>query len=134
MEALHHPMLVAHHDSIIVAVRGVYRNNAHRVKAAIGVFVHPNSFHNHSELLCNISAAFQTITKLGTEGLALVHALRMAIAIREQNDAPRSGSPSPYHRLSRIVIKSDSSYVVRAMTNWIYRWRADDYVGHQAQR
>lgn len=125
MEAVHHPTRVAHRDAIIVGVKGIYRNiPPEPAKAAVGVFVHEFSDENQSAFLCGN----QITTSLGTELIAVAHALRMAITIREKNDAPLSGSSSPYHKLSRVVIKSDSEYVVTAMSNWMYNRRADPHV------
>lgn len=123
MEAIHQGE-VAHHDSIVVAVKGLYRTffNPPSTKASIGVFFHDHSIENVSTLLEG------DYTGLSIELRAVYSALEIAMIIRNQNDSPQSGPPSPYHRLSRVVIKSDDKDMVIAMTEFMYSWQLDDYV------
>ena len=48
--------------------------------------------------------------------------------IRQRNYLPQHRPYGPYRRLRRVVVKSDSSYLVSAMTDWIYKWRNNGYI------
>lgn len=75
---------------------------------------------------------------LHTNQRAELHAAGQALivvrSIREQNPmgpARLNIAPGPARSLRRVVIKSDSDYLVKGMTDWIYRWKRNSFVNQK---
>lgn len=115
----------AHDDAIVIAVDGACRDNGRPyAKAAIGIFVHRDNYWNRASLFEDDQVA----TSQRAELFAGLKTLKIAKRIRERNSNPRYRSPGPYRRLRRVVIKSDSVFLVSGMTQWIYKWRNNGYI------
>ncbi|KLP13903.1 Uncharacterized protein LW94_6551 [Fusarium fujikuroi] len=108
--------IAPHVDSIFIAVDGACRGNGQaNAKAAIGVFFGQKSAYNQSGLLTELRATNQ-IAELNACILALKQAKYIV-----QADALHYG---PLHI---IVIKSDSDYLVKGMTEWVFKWETNGY-------
>lgn len=117
---------VAHDDAIIIAVDGACRNNGRPyAEASIGIFVHRDNYWNEASKLEDDD---QVATNQRAELSAGLRALKIATSIRQRNSIPRYRPPGPYRMLRRVVIKSDSAYLVKGMTEWIYGWRNNGYI------
>lgn len=121
---------IAHDDAIVIAVDGACHNNGkENAKASIGVFVHRNSPWNRSILLSTIQASSSQPNQRQTSQRAELHAyreaLKIAISIKKRNNRQVSETFGPYHSLRRVVVKTDSSYLHRAMTEYIDDWKQD---------
>ncbi|KAH7311331.1 ribonuclease H-like domain-containing protein [Stachybotrys elegans] len=104
----------AHVHSIIVAVDGACKGNGKPgARASVGVFVGPSSKYNKFEAL---SAEFQT--NQVAELRAGIVALELVRAMKIDLDVPG---------LNEVVIKSDSDYLVKGMTDWVFKWTANSY-------
>ncbi|CAH0020111.1 unnamed protein product [Clonostachys rhizophaga] len=101
--------LAPHLDCLVIAVDGACRQNGKSTAvASIGVFVHGNSSHNSSRLLHK-----PKVTNQLAELWAGVEALQLAIRIRDEGMIE--------YPLRQAVIKADSEYFVRGMTEWIFK-------------
>ena len=127
---------VAHNDAIVIATDGACRDNGRPyARSGIGVF-----FHEYSDL--NYAGMVDLETPYGhtsqrAELLAAIKALEIAAWIRRENPAGgafRLGKPpGPLRRLRRVVLKADSRYLVDAMTDWIFKWRDNDYTNSRGE-
>lgn len=108
-------MRSAHGDTIIIATDGACRNNGYaNAEAAIGVFCNINSGNNKSFVLSDARPTNQR-----AELWAAVIALRMARNMFANGNINR--------HITEVVIKTDSAYLVNSMTNWVIKWRHNDY-------
>ncbi|MCJ1416984.1 hypothetical protein MMC32_003323 [Xylographa parallela] len=104
-------------DSIFVAIDGACRGNGTlSAQSAIGVYFGRHSVHNISKIIADEEATNQV-----AELMACLTALERIIDIKEGNINPTD------HPLSQVVIKSDSVYVVKGMTDWILTWRDNGF-------
>lgn len=94
-------------------------------------FVHPyNDRYNSSRLL---SGPVQTNQR--AELSAGLLALEIANAIKDLNDSSRvndrlrrNDDEDPEAVLRRVLIESDSQFLVKGMTEWVYKWRRTGYI------
>ncbi|KAL5610509.1 hypothetical protein FOBRF1_006626 [Fusarium oxysporum] len=108
--------IAPHVDSIFIAVDGACRGNGQaNAKAAVGVFFGRRSTYNQSVLL-NQSYVTNQIAELKAGILALEQAKEI---IRE--------NALYYGPLHTIVIKADSDYLVKGMTEWVFKWETNGY-------
>ncbi|UZP36742.1 hypothetical protein NXS19_004558 [Fusarium pseudograminearum] len=108
--------IAPHLDSIFIAVDGACRGNGTPdARAAIGVFVGETSPFNQSLLLCQAPATNQ-IAELN----AGITALEQAIDILQT----KALGEDPLHT---VVIKADSEYLVKGMTEWVFKWEVNGY-------
>ena len=104
-----------HSNSIVIAADGACRGNGTRhATAAYGVFVGPDSEYNRS----NIIRERRTGTSQRAELVAALEALNQAFLIKQENAVAD---------LDQVVIKMDSEYVVRGMTEWIWTWKRNGF-------
>ena len=105
-----------------------------------GTINHKNDVYNASHLLNE--SDFQP-TNQRAELSAGVLALNTASNIKDLNRPSRkgyrleeeasrkirrsNGEAGPESRLSQVVIKCDSQYLVKGMTEWIYNWRRNNF-------
>ena len=102
-----------HFGCLIIAVDGACRGNGtHSARSAIGVYFAERSRWNNSVELDDPAPTNQK-----AELEACLLALRLALRIRE----------TTMEGLEQIVIKADSEYVVKGMTEWIFKWRTNGY-------
>ncbi|KAI9859797.1 MAG: hypothetical protein M1813_006514 [Trichoglossum hirsutum] len=107
--------LAAHVDSIIIAVDGACPNNGKAgASAAVGVFVGDRSKYGGSYVL---NTAEPTNQK--AELAAGIQGLETALAIQIDGIGGRD--------LGQVIIKADSEYMVKGMTDWIFKWRVNGY-------
>lgn len=107
--------LTAHFDHMIVATDGACRGNGQAdPKAAIGVHFHQGSPHNISTTLDGVHTNQQAELIAGIRALEVVQDL----AVRKITS----------HSPTCVVIKSDSEYLVKGMTDWIGKWKSNSYV------
>lgn len=100
-----------HLDEIVIAVDGACRFNGRRdirPPASCGVFVGTNFPYNRSILLNAVYTNQVAELKAGLNGLLA------AMQVIEEN---------PEHFFDTVVIKADSEYLVRGMTEWVHRWQ-----------
>jgi len=110
--------LHAHAGCLIIAVDGACRNqDTATAAAAVGVFVGDGSDYNVSKLL----STTETSTLQQAELLAAFTALKKAQRIAV--DCQVHGGLTLY----QIVIKADSEYLVKGMTEWIFKWEKNGY-------
>lgn len=120
----HGPEAIAHNGAIIIAVDGACRGNGTpNARAATGVFFHPNNHGNQASLL----QGTQPQTNQRAELTAALSALKIATRIRARNFKKYHAPRGPYRKLRRVVIKTDSSYLVKGITNYIYDWRLNGF-------
>lgn len=104
----------AYTDSIIVAVDGACRGNGTpSSRASCGVFFGANSVYNKQTVLPSTYATNQK-----AELMACIIALKRVFEIQRECF---EGS------LRKVVIKTDSSYLVRGMTDWIFKWKQNGF-------
>jgi ribonuclease HI len=123
---------VPHIDSLVVAVDGACRGNGRKdgfvVKAGVGVY-----FRDASDL--NISARLDALAgqELTNQQAELQAAL---VALSQINDFKENRVKYPnlvdedgpeLKNLSDIIIKTDSKYVVRGMTEWMGKWTRNGF-------
>ena len=119
---------LAHNDAIVIATDGACRDSGHpNAQSGLGVFFHENSNLNRAEIILDTPVH----TNQRAELLAGLAALNIAIDIRSQNLDLSTSTPKqpvgPFRRLRNVVIKTDSKYLVDAMTNWIFAWRGNGF-------
>ncbi|KAH0556121.1 hypothetical protein GP486_005943 [Trichoglossum hirsutum] len=106
----------AHTDAIIIAVDGACRNNGKTdASAAVGVFVGDGSEYNLGSVLNMVEPTSQK-----AELKAAILGLRAAQVILGRGIAGGE--------LGKVIIKADSEYMVKGMTDWIYKWNANGYM------
>lgn len=109
----HCGMLSRYMDLIFIAVDGACRGNGTpNAKSAIGVYFAEDSPHNISLPIHGILQTSQS-----AELAACLMALRKVNEIWHE-------FPSGLHE---VVIKADSEYIVKGMTEWVFKWRKSGY-------
>jgi ribonuclease HI len=109
-----------HVDTVVIAVDGACRNNGYPyARAGAGVFFHrANRQWNEAVLLSN---EFNTSQR--AELFACIMPVRSAKRLRMLNPSYDAGNRprrlGPMRDLRRVVIKADSEYLVKGMTEWI---------------
>lgn len=111
----HCEWLAPHVDCIVIAVDGACEGNGMTgARAAAGVFVGKTSQYNKSVLLAEPNATNQ------------VAELRAGIlALHQVMDIWSKWSRE--ERLQMVVIKSDSEYLVKGMTERVFKWESNGY-------
>ncbi|TKW58156.1 Ribonuclease H1 [Colletotrichum tanaceti] len=105
----------AHTNCIVIAVDGACRGNGMTdAIAAVGVYVGEDSPYNMSLRLDEPNPTNQI-----AELRAGYHGLKVA------RDIQRVGVKNI--KLTKVVIKSDSEYLVKGMTEWVFRWEENGY-------
>ncbi|MCJ1399504.1 hypothetical protein MMC11_002706 [Xylographa trunciseda] len=113
-----------HLDSIFVAIDGACRGNGTPdARAAIGVYFAESSLYNISMTIPEHQATNQV-----SELVACWMALRSLVSI---TTAGKNFTEESDHPISQVVIKADSEYVVKGMTEWIVKWRVNGYRNHK---
>ncbi|KAL2817104.1 ribonuclease H-like domain-containing protein [Aspergillus granulosus] len=108
---------VAHSDCLVIAIDGACSNNGKdKARSSIGVFHGYGSEWNVSCTLDNTGRHTNQIAELE----ACSRALSNAIAIQAEWDLTD-------HPLDTLVIKSDSEYVVRGLTEWLPKWKKNGW-------
>lgn len=125
----------AHTDAIVIAVDGACRNNGYsNAESGFGIFYHPeNERWNAAESLEEYD---KPRTNQRAELYACLEALNDVRSLRKLNStfSQRKGvGPGPLRKISRAVIKSDSKYVVQGMTDWIYKWRINNFINSRGR-
>jgi ribonuclease HI len=107
--------LEAHTDCIVIAVDGACRNNGTaEATAAAGVFVGNGSKYND----CFILRASKPTNQLA-ELRAGIRGLEQALVIQSKGIDGVD--------LHQVVIKADSEYLVKGMTEWAFKWKKNGY-------
>lgn len=107
--------LSAHVDSIIIAVDGAcWGNGKPEAKAAAGVFVGDESRFNDSFIL-----AEENPTNQMAELRAGIRGLEQALAIQSQGIQGET--------LHQVIVKADSEYLVKGITDWVFKWEHNRY-------
>ncbi|EXK24200.1 hypothetical protein FOMG_19065 [Fusarium oxysporum f. sp. melonis 26406] len=108
--------ITPHIDCIFIAVDGACRGNGTpNAKAAIGVFVGETSSFNRSLLLRQVPVTNQ-IAELNAGIVALEQAMEIL--------RTKALGKEPLHK---VVIKADSEYLVKGMTEWVFKWEVNGY-------
>lgn len=109
-----HPR-VAHIDRIVIAINGACSNNGRpEAISSIGVYCGPE---NPFNLACTLNFRDRHTSQLA-ELEACAQALMKAVSI----EAGR-----PFGDLNAIIIKSDSEYLVRGLTEWLPKWKQNGW-------
>ena len=110
--------VVAHNDSIVLAIDGRYRFDAvTSTRGAIGIFVHADSELNVSR---EIHEPNYKPTRQRTKLHAALAGLELAASVRSRNDL--AGQPDgPFRRLRHVVLKADAPDLFHGMRDW-ERW------------
>lgn len=112
--------------SLIVAVDGACRKNGRPgARAALGIFFGEGSPWNRSELLPLCDATSQRAE--------LCAVLRTLELLRDQISYIWSRAVTAQKNLNRVIIKSDSDYMVQSMTRYINKWVENDYTNARGQ-
>ena len=105
-----------HTDSIIIAVDGACRGNGTvAAGGAIGIYFADASPHNVSEKVLDVDTTSQK-----NELRACLRALK--IVMRFKLDGVEG-----LDSLTQVMIKADSEYLVKSMTEWVFKWRENAY-------
>ncbi|KAI0201686.1 hypothetical protein F4808DRAFT_109211 [Astrocystis sublimbata] len=109
-----------HIDSLIVAMDGAFvgKGFPNGVRTAHGVFFGPNE-QNRAARIPNEPSIFRAYLSVACAGLI---ASQQFIFDSGQWDSPVGPCP-----VRHIVIKSDSGYLVRGITEWVDRWRENGW-------
>ncbi|EMC91080.1 hypothetical protein BAUCODRAFT_39203, partial [Baudoinia panamericana UAMH 10762] len=105
-------------DSIIIAVDGACRNNGRpTARVGYGIFFHRNNHQWNKAVLLTPEDS----TNQRAELRAALQALKLATKLRRLNpelygQEPRQRAKGPARQLVKVIIKTDSQYVVRGMT------------------
>ena len=119
---------IAHIDAIVIAVDGACRGNGHPgAMAATGVFFHRNSRHNAASIVNDGMIPTNQRAELHAGLTALEATKRIRCCNAKGTGEGRIWPRGPLRKLRRVVIKSDSKFLVDGMTDWIYKWRSNDY-------
>ncbi|MCJ1449862.1 hypothetical protein MMC28_000190 [Mycoblastus sanguinarius] len=111
--------LSSHVGALIVAIDGACRGNGTaRAQSAVGVFFGTDSPYNIGALLTK-----PTPTSQKAELEACLAALDTLLSIKVEN----TESDVSFEDLGQVIIKADSEYVVKGMTEWIFKWRKNGY-------
>ncbi|EMC99351.1 hypothetical protein BAUCODRAFT_45711, partial [Baudoinia panamericana UAMH 10762] len=113
--------------TVIIAVDGACRNNGRpNAESGVGIFFHEDNY-QWNEV---VKLETDNHTSQRAELYAGLYALRAARSLRRLNTS-RTGKhrrPGPMRSLRRVVIKADSEYLVKGMTVWIEKWRANGFI------
>ena len=112
-----HKRFVGHSDGIMIAVDGACKGNGRGdAYATIGVYFSKSSRWNLTEVLTD-----PLPTNQKAELTACLRALQMVLRLRHTIvEGTESG-------LRTVVIKTDSEYVVKGMTEWIFKWNKNGF-------
>jgi ribonuclease HI len=117
----------AHNDAIIIAVDGACRGNGRPwARSGAGVFFHRDNWRWNKAVV--LEDEYNTSQR--AELFACSLALRLAATLRRGNPVGRHKlrvCAGPSRRLRRVVIKADSEYLVKSMTDWVEKWRDNGY-------
>jgi ribonuclease HI len=119
---MHHPSerLWDHCGSyILIATDGACSKNGHAdAVAGCGVFWGYNNIHNKSFQLND-----------GIHPTSQRAELRATLyALTQFRNIYANGGYKHWTRIDKVVIKTDSAYVVNGMTDWVVKWRNNGYV------
>lgn len=110
--------LHAHSGCLIIAVDGTCRNqDTATAAAAVGVFVGGGSNYNVSKLLSTVDTSTPQQAELLAAFTALKKAQRIAVDCQVYGGL----------KLYQVVIKAHSEYLVKSMTEWIFKWEKNGY-------
>lgn len=117
-------LLAAHSDCLVIAVDGACRNIARpSVVASVGVFVGYGSQHNVALCLDWVAPRNNLVAELWACWHGLVQALHIAHQWVAEGQQP----------LRQIVIKANSGYLVKGMTEQIWTWRDNGYLNNKGK-
>jgi len=105
--------LQPHLNSIIVAVDGACRGNGQHdanTRSAIGISFGVDSKHNFAQLMSTADVKTNQVAELH----AGIEALRMVASLIQNGDRPVREL-----QLEQVILKSDSEYLVKGMTEWV---------------
>ncbi|RDK40245.1 ribonuclease H-like protein [Aspergillus phoenicis ATCC 13157] len=113
-----------HLGCIVIAIDGACRNNGrYGARASTGVYHgHDHPLNGSSSLSLNLKQTSQV-----AELAACERALLGAYVMQKCWDGLSEMTGDGEERLHTVVIKSDSEYVVRGMTEWIFKWKANGW-------
>ncbi|GJP94122.1 hypothetical protein CBS115989_3590 [Aspergillus niger] len=113
-----------HLGCIVIAIDGACRNNGrYGARASTGVYHgHDHPLNGSASLPPNLKQTSQV-----AELAACERALLGAYVMQKCWDGLSEMTGDGEERLHTVVIKSDSEYVVRGMTEWIFKWKANDW-------
>ncbi|PWY93124.1 ribonuclease H-like protein [Aspergillus sclerotioniger CBS 115572] len=117
---------VCHTGCIVIAVDGAcHRNGQPGARASVGVYHGFESNWNASYLLSSEENQTNQVAELVACETALIDARLMHEYGEKYGIEDR--------KLSIVVIKSDSEYVVRGMTEWIEKWKTNGWLNAKGQ-
>ncbi|KAI8954168.1 ribonuclease H-like domain-containing protein [Xylaria longipes] len=130
-EPLEEPMAFSHlstdiSHTLIVAVDGACRNNGqNNARAALGVYFNTGNRWNKSEML--------PLNDTTSQRAELCAALRALQTVNDFVADEWKSSVSGGKKSKRVIVKSDSGYLVESMTEWIFKWRENGFINARSQ-
>jgi len=109
-----------HTDSIIVAIDGACRGNGYAgARSSYGVYFSEYSSHNFSSVIEGSAQSSQRAELTACmAALNRIHFFSLAV---------EAGFLEGLDNLSQVIVKADSEYVVRGMTEWVPKWRLNGF-------
>ncbi|KAI0439237.1 ribonuclease H-like domain-containing protein [Xylaria telfairii] len=119
-------LLLEESRAFIVAVDGACRNNGRPgARAALGVFFRDGSHWNRSEML--------PLRDTTSQRAVLCAALRALKTIDDFVAHEWQHSITEGQALERVIVKSDSDYLVQSMTEWINKWLTNGFTNAKSK-
>ncbi|KAE8547683.1 hypothetical protein EYB25_009476 [Talaromyces marneffei] len=106
------------YSCIVIAIKGVCRcqdnqNGTTTVKAAIGVYLAPESKHNETRLLQDLDNPPTSHRAELEAGIQALITIMNIIVVKGVEGA----------KLRMVIIKSDSAYLLQGVTHWVLQWK-----------
>ncbi|OOF92537.1 hypothetical protein ASPCADRAFT_8812 [Aspergillus carbonarius ITEM 5010] len=116
----------AHTGSIVIAVDGACRGNGqHGAQASVGVYHGYGNEWNESFVLPSEATQTNQVAELVACHRALLDAQIKHACGEESGDEDE--------KINTVVIKSDSEYVVRGVTEWTEKWKTNGWLNVRGQ-
>ncbi|KAL8734426.1 MAG: hypothetical protein Q9181_003206 [Wetmoreana brouardii] len=119
----HKDLALRHPDDIVVAVDGACRDNGYpEAKSAYGIYFAVDSPHNVGSIITDSTHSSQRAELRAC--LEAVGKVRDMEDVLESTGEPVDGLDG---HLRHLIIKADSAYLVRGITEYIEKWRTNGY-------
>lgn len=118
----------ANEDTLVIAIDGACSNNGeNNAKMSVGVLFSRHGYGRHYNIADTVKSA--RATSQVAELIACKYALWVLTEAQEV-----TGSRPLYGPLKRVVLKSDSTYLVRGITEWMTKWTRNGYIDSDGNR
>lgn len=121
-----------HVDCIVVAIDSVHPGNPQTSKKiSVGVFYGHENAHNFASTFEEEHPTAQ-VASLKACSAALSRTLMLQMMWKSEKAADMNGKKKSWP-LHTIVIKSDSEYLVKGITDWLPKWKSNGWKGCKGQ-